>query len=238
MSLPMSVVGSLCEEIRSNILRGKYKPGTVLRQEELAQQFEVSRVPLREAFSKLEAEGYLLLRPRRGYSVSSLNPEEISEIFDLRMLLESHASQIATRNRTQEDVEAVQKIVADMEALDPNAPDYHETWCDMNRDFHERLVRPCGRQRLLKILLQLRDNVEPYIRLESSMTGDSAEPDHDHRDVVAAYAAGNAELVGTLSAAHCGRTATRLLRSLQASADAEGGANDQSPPRRARKVAA
>lgn len=213
---PTSVVTMLCGEIRQNILTGRYPPGLVLRQEDLAQQYDVSRVPLREAFSKLEAEGYLTLRPRRGYTVSSLNPEEISEIFDLRMLIESHAGQIATQKRTQADIMAVREIVEAMNTLDPTLEDYHHRWCDLNRQFHERLIRPCGRPRLLRLSQQLRDAVEPYIRLKTSLTGFSVAPDSDHGEIVSAFVEGNAEMVAALSAAHCGRTAARLLRSIHA----------------------
>lgn len=212
MTVLMSVVGTLCAEIKDNILTGKYLPGTVLRQEELAKQFDVSRVPLREAFSKLEAEGYLLLRPRRGYSVATLNPEEIAEVFDMRMVIESHAGQIATKNRTDEDVAEVMAIVDQMEAINPSDESFHTDWCDLNRVFHERLERSCGRPRLLQLSQRLRDTVEPYIRLESSMTGYSSEPDHDHREIANAFAEGNVDLVGALIAAHSGRTAARLLR--------------------------
>lgn len=222
MSLPVSVVDSLCTEIKQKILHGEYLPGTVLRQEEVASQFNVSRVPLREAFSRLEAEGYLRLRPRRGFSVASLNRDEIAEIFDLRMVIESHAGQIATMNRTAQDVKDLKGICAEMEALDPKEPDYHTRWCDLNRDFHERIIQCCRRPRLLKIALQLRDQVEPYIRLESTMTGDSSEPDLDHREMLKAFEQGNAELMGALSAAHCGRTANRLLDSLRNAQKANG----------------
>lgn len=209
-----SVVAVLCDEIRHKVLTGQYPPGLVLRQEDLAQQFGVSRVPLREAFSKLEAEGYLTLRPRRGYAVSALNHDEISEVFDLRMLIESHAGLIATKNRTQEDVDAVHAIVEEMEALDPEAPGYHNRWCDLNIEFHDRLIQSCGRAHLLRLSHQLRDAVEPYIRLESSLTGYFRGPDEDHREMVAAFAEGKAELVAALTAAHCGRTASRLLKSI------------------------
>src|SRR5258708_16162880 len=103
MTYHVSVVEFLYAELRSGILKGEYKPGSVLRQEDIAQKFEVSRVPVREALSKLEAEGFLALRPRRGYAVISLNPDEISEIFDLRMIIESHAGQIATKHRSEAD---------------------------------------------------------------------------------------------------------------------------------------
>ncbi|MBC2667133.1 GntR family transcriptional regulator [Novosphingobium flavum] len=233
-AFPTSVVAMLCVEIKKSILTGKYKPGLVLRQEDLAQQYDVSRVPLREAFSKLEAEGYLTLRPRRGYAVSSLNPDEISEVFDLRMLIESHAGQIATKNRTEEDVAEVLAIVETMDAMDPATEGYHDRWCDLNRQFHARLIRSCRRPRLLKLSQQLRDAVEPYIRLESSMTGYSAEPDSDHKEIVAAFAEGNAELVGALSAAHCGRTAARLLKVIRENEAAEAAGKVERPARKSR----
>lgn len=211
----LSAVEFLYSEVRAGILRGEYKPGSVLRQEDIARKFQVSRVPLREAFSKLDAEGFLALRPRRGYAVISLNPDEIEEIFDLRMVIESHAGQIATVRRNESDVEAVNRIIATMEALDAAAADYFTRWCDLNREFHERLIKPCARERLLKLLMQLRDIVEPYIRLEMTMTGHSRDADVDHREIAAAFAAGNAALVGSLCASHCGRTAVRLLGAIK-----------------------
>lgn len=216
------MVSVLCDEIRHKVLTGQYPPGLVLRQEDLAQQFGVSRVPLREAFSKLEAEGYLTLRPRRGYAVSALNGEEIAEVFDLRMLIESHAALIATKNRTRADVDEVQAIVEEMDGLDPEEAGYHNRWCDLNLQFHDRLIASCRRPHLLRLSQQLRDAVEPYIRLESSLTGFYHGPDEDHREMVAAFADGKAELVAALAAAHCGRTASRLLKSIGLKADGEG----------------
>lgn len=216
LSSHVSVARALYDRIKENILSGRYRPGAVLRQEDLAQQFSVSRVPLREAFSKLEAEGLLSLRPRRGYSVISLNPDEIAEIFDLRMLIEAHAGQVATKNQTREDIDEVNALLARMLGLDPDAATYFTEWCSLNRAFHERLIRSCKRPFQLKLCLQLRDRVEPYIRLETLMTGHAREADVDHREIAAAFARGQAELVGHLSAAHVGRTAARLLNAIGA----------------------
>ena len=67
--------------LRRGILTGAYRPGALLRQEELARRFGASRVPLREAMTRLEVEGLVVWRPRRGYAVLSLEPSEIIEIF-------------------------------------------------------------------------------------------------------------------------------------------------------------
>src|ERR1700737_928702 len=72
------------------ILSGAFPPGLVLRQEELSRRFGASRVPLREAMPRLEVEGLVVLRPRRGYAVRSLERSEIREIFELRAVVEEH----------------------------------------------------------------------------------------------------------------------------------------------------
>src|SRR5579864_4954403 len=113
---PLSEV--LHQRVRLDILNGVLKRGQVLRQEELARRFHVSRVPLREAMSRLEAEGLIVLRPRRGYAVMSLDEADIIEIFDIRAVLEEHAAYVAALARTPEDVDAVAKLLQRMETLD------------------------------------------------------------------------------------------------------------------------
>src|ERR1700733_15180455 len=90
--------------LRERILMGHLMPGSEIRQELLARQFGTSRVPIREALSRLQAEGLITLRPRRGFAVTSLNQDEIIEIFELRMVVEEHAARIATQCRTDADV--------------------------------------------------------------------------------------------------------------------------------------
>ncbi|WP_172331059.1 GntR family transcriptional regulator [Mangrovicoccus sp. HB161399] len=212
------VAGTLYREIRERILSGQYAPGSVLRQEDIARQFETSRVPLREAFSKLEAEGFLILRPRRGYAVISLEPEEIAEIFDLRTVIEGHAGQIATRMQKPGDAEALEALLAEMAETNPLEQEGMTRWCELNRAFHERILECCNRPRLQRIALQLRDQVEPYVRVELAVTGDVAEATRDHEEIVSAFRSGDAELVGELCAVHCSRTARRLLDKLRAPA--------------------
>src|ERR1700733_2143943 len=104
--------------LRERILMGHLMPGSEIRQELLAQQFGTSRVPLREALSRLQAEGLITLRPRRGFAVTSLDHDEIVEIFQLRMVVEEHAMRIATKERTEKDLREVEALVDRMETLD------------------------------------------------------------------------------------------------------------------------
>src|ERR1700722_7255243 len=101
--------------LREQILIGELVPGAEIRQELLARQFGTSRVPLRAALSRLQAEALIVLPPRRGFAVTSLNQAEIVEIFELRMAVEEHAMRIATKERTEADVSEVEAMVEAME---------------------------------------------------------------------------------------------------------------------------
>jgi DNA-binding GntR family transcriptional regulator len=79
------------------ILNGTLAPGQVLRQEELAAQFKTSRVPLREALQSLQAEGLVVLRPRRGYAVSLLDAQQLAGLMQMRILVEGYAGSAARR---------------------------------------------------------------------------------------------------------------------------------------------
>lgn len=197
--------------LREQIFSGSLRPGTVLRQAQLAKRFDVSRVPLREAFSRLQAEGLIVLRPRRGFAVVSLNPSEIAEIFELRMVIEEYAATVATRARSVVDVAEVERILMAMEALDSAAPDYFVAWSALNRDFHSRLIGSVRRQRLSEIAMNLRGAVEPYILFESHLTGDMDEAENQHRGIFVAFRDGDAELTGRLSREHCASTMRRVI---------------------------
>ena len=170
--IPRSLPDTIYSALREAVLSGVYHPGQALRQEALAKQFQASRVPVREALKRLEAEGLVVLKPRRGFVVTSLDINEIEEVFQLRMVLEEHAAYVATVARTESDVVEVGTL---LEALDNTPIDDAKgiaQWASLNRQFHSRLIASSGRQHLGKITKMLRDMVETYVRVEVSMTGD------------------------------------------------------------------
>lgn len=207
--------GSLTEfiyaSLREKVLSGVLPPGIELRQEMVAKQFGVSRVPVREAMSRLQAEGLIVRRPRRGFVVTSLDIAEIIEIFELRMVLEQHAVDTATRMRSEADVAAVEELLVRMEAIDPKAADYVPAWLNLNREFHGRLIASARRRRLAGIAFNLRDTIEPYVRIESFLTADFAEAAQEHRAIFAAFRDGASNRAGALSRDHCLSTMNRLL---------------------------
>src|SRR5207302_9571649 len=112
------------------------------------------------------------------------------------------------------DVAAVADLITQMEGLDRTSPTYFSGWCSLNREFHQRIVETTGRKHLIKYALLLRDLVEPYIRIETAMTGHLDEANLDHCAIAQAFAAGDADLVARLSRDHCKRTVDRLISAL------------------------
>lgn len=198
-------------QLRMDILGGLFKPGQVLRQEELARRFSASRVPLREAMSRLHADGLVVLRPRRGYAVTALEAHEIVEVFELRIVVEEHAGAVAALARTDADIADVKRILTEMEALDPRAGTYLYDWARLNSAFHSRIIESSRRRHLAKFARTLRDTVEPYVLIEAHMTGDVAAAQTEHREIFEALKAGEAHALARLSRSHVEGTYRRLL---------------------------
>src|SRR6478752_7016094 len=93
----------IAETLRDEILRGAIPPGAALRQEELAERFGVSRLPVRDALMRLETQGLVHVYPNRGAFVISLSAEEVREIYEMRLLLEGDILERAVPRMTEED---------------------------------------------------------------------------------------------------------------------------------------
>lgn len=210
-----SLTDAVYQQLRAMLGSGQLKPGDALRQEPLAQMLGVSRVPLREALRRLEAEGLVGLRDRRGYSVIALDREEIEEVFRIRVEVEGRAGYLATKRRTAEDVTEVKTYLDLLDRLDLKSdPGGVASWASYNRMFHNALLGPCGSRPLLRVLNTLRDQVEHYIRVEVLMTGNVKEAQREHRNLLALYKKGAADAVAELCREHCRNSAQRLLSKL------------------------
>ena len=213
-SLPEFVYG----ELRSAILNGVFAPGETLRQEDVAARLGVSRSPLREALPRLEAEGIVVLRPRRGYAVAELRAEEIREVFDLRILLECEIAGRAIQKRTEADIARVYEIAGQMRALGHSGsgePDFAR-WADLNVDFHDALLAPARMPHYMRALNTARGGIEAYIRTELRLTGNLSEAQNEHSQLAQAFVGEDAEKFVSLIRQHSVHTRDRLLAGLSA----------------------
>ena len=202
------------QQVKEAILRGELAAGQPLGQEELAARIGTSRVPLREALQRLDAEGLVVLRPRRGYIVTSLDPDEIRDIFDIRMLLEERAGYIATLNATSQDIAAVEELLFAMEGMKVRSAADAMLFVERNRAFHTRLYAPSNRLQLCRLMNVLRANVERYIRIGAQIAGNLRRVGFEHQQIFNAYKRRDAQTVGRLCREHCAATCERLIERL------------------------
>jgi DNA-binding GntR family transcriptional regulator len=207
--------------LREMIFSGALQSGQALRQEDIARRLGISRLPIREALSRLATEGLVELKPRRGFYVTSLNVDEIEDIFEMRAMLEARAGQLAAENVTPADADAVDELVAELDTVVvPNAR--FERYAELNVQFHERLYQSCGRKHLRRQIAMLRDAVSPLIRILASETGELQRAHEEHRLLAKAYRRGDAERVAALSREHIDYTARALIQKLGSGALTDG----------------
>lgn len=205
-------------ELRKAILDGALRPGQMLRQDEVAMQLGVSVSPLREALSRLQAEGILVLHPRRGYAVAELDRDSIVEISNLQILLEVELARLSISRRSDTDIANVEAILASMRRIaDQYDDDSLPQWFELNARLHDALLSPAGCPHYLKALHHARGVIEAYIRKEIRLTGDVARAQHEHELLAQAFIKGDAEEFLRLTQLHSVHTRERLLSRLDES---------------------
>src|SRR5271154_2262726 len=98
-----SLTSAVADKLRDQIIRGEIPEGAQLRQDAIATQFHVSRIPVREALRQLDAEGLIAIVPNRGAIVPALSPDDIEELFSIRALLEPEVLKLSIPHLTDHD---------------------------------------------------------------------------------------------------------------------------------------
>lgn len=155
-----SVQQLVTERIRAAILDGTLRPSDRLNQVDLAQKFQVSRIPTREALRTLEGEGLVRFYPHRGAVVATMTSREIKDVYEIRSTLEEKAALTAMTQVTREQLAQARKLQAEMVACGDV-----DRWISLNDQFHLALYHAEGTVWLLKVIEILRNWVAAYIRL-------------------------------------------------------------------------
>jgi len=174
----VTVADATTDQLRRLIISGELTDGTPLRQEALAEELGVSRIPVREALSRLEGEGLAANFPHKGYVVTALSRDEISELFDLRSLIEPDLIALAIPRMTADDLERAKAALTSYNSdIDGGAV---PRWGEHNTRFHMTLYAPSQRRKTLEIVRGLLVNTDRYTRLVLTLgTGvEQAKEDH------------------------------------------------------------
>lgn len=204
------------EQLRAEILRGDLSVGTPLRQDALAERFDASRIPVREALRQLEAEGLIVHRLNKGAVVAGMSVAEICEILDIRVVLECYAARLAVPNMVERDFEAMEKI---LDAY--SASDSLTEWAEYNRRFHLALSAPANNRRLRRLIEEFCLNTDRYTHVEMSKATGKEGPQADHYRMLEAARRRDADSVVAMLEEHILETKRELLAVARAQEDGE-----------------
>jgi DNA-binding GntR family transcriptional regulator len=204
----------VAEQLRQAIRSGRYKPGERLVEERLAEDFRVSRNPVREAIRALAAEGLVEVQPRRGATVAGVDVAEAREMIEVRAHLEGMNARLAARRRDPPMIAALRETLAEGRAA--AAEGEVAALVRLNGRFHD-LLAAAGRNRFLADLMRsLRERTDLVFRPLSPRR--AAQNWEEHAGILEAVIAGDEELAALLATRHVLQAGERYM-SQRASAD-------------------
>ncbi len=205
------VVRTLSEQVfeivREQIVTGKLAGHTAIRQDALATELGVSKIPLREALARLEQEGLLTSHANRGYSVQPMSADEADDIFALRLAIEPQAAAYAST--VANDTDRATAILA-FEELDSAASERLAEVAIRNRVFHTALVRPGRRLLTTQMVERLAILAERYVVAHLRPAGREDRAHLEHRQMLDAWLARDDDRMLTLLTSHIQSTLTDL----------------------------
>ena len=196
-----TVAEQAADALRRKILSGELPEGFQLRQDALAAEFGVSRIPVREALVQLEGEGLVRIVPHKGAVVSELSIAEISELFTLRGLLEPILLKKSAPKLTQADFAELDAILAEYkEELHAQHP---ARWGELNTRLHDVLMSRAQQPRTLSIVTSLLQQTDRYTRLQLSLSAESCRrAEEEHGELVRLCKTGEVRAAAALLKRH------------------------------------
>lgn len=209
----------IANDLRERILSGELEEGEAIRQEALAAEYDVSRMPIREALKRLSAEGLVDWANNRGGSVTRHSISQIAEIFDLRELLEIDLFRRAIPNMTATDFARCEELMVKMETSYDG--DDVGQWGELNYDYHAALYAASDRGLTSELLNRISLQSDRYIRMHLSVMKQREPAKDEHRQLLAYAKAGDIDAACALLQKHIRRTRDELLEMVKKRREAE-----------------
>ncbi len=197
------------EELRKAIIKGDLAVGEALRQDEIAALFNVSRIPVREALSRLEEQGLVRTQRYKGAVVSGLSAEEATEIFEFRLLVEPAIIRRAVPLMSKDALcRARDYCRAFSESTDPMS------WGDRNREFHSELYNASRLKFHLEAIDNAMNRIDRYLRAQLVLSNGMERANTEHFEILEACESGDADKAAELTAAHIAGVKESFLKHL------------------------
>ncbi len=193
----LSASDHVAHTLKKAIVDGLLPAGEVLRQDEIAAHFHLSKIPVREALKHLEAKGLVTFLRNRGVVVASLSAAEIDEYMEIRAMLEARAARLAAPLISDRSIaEARQHLDAFAQAVDAGR------WGELNWLFHSTLYSAAGRPILLAEIRSLYHKVERYVRALLAVTTEMPKTQREHAEILDAFVRRDPDAAAELTRAH------------------------------------
>ena len=186
---PRALYEEVAELLRQRIFRRELEPGSWIDEVKLAQEYGISRTPLREALKVLAAEGLVTMKVRRGAYVTEVSEQDLAEVYHLLSLLESDAAAVVAERATDADLKELQKLHKELEAAATN----REKFFAVNERFHMRLLDLAGNRWRNQMVADLRKVMKLHRHNSLLKSGRIEESLAEHRAVMDALVARDAE---------------------------------------------
>jgi len=198
--------------LKRDILTLAHAPGASLRENELAERYGSSRVPVREACRRLQQEGLVDSVPYKGYFASRISIKEIADSFELRTVLETHSVKLAAE-RADEGSLAALEALARVEYQHEDWPSYTE-FLEKNREYHLAVARMSGNEQLHLVLRDLIERMQRFFFLGLDLGDFGAEMRQEHEELTAALKARDGEEAARCVREQIDSSRERILKAL------------------------
>jgi len=205
-----SVEMIVAQKIRAAIMRHHLSPGQKIIQEEIARELGVSRVPVREALKRLEAEGWVCSNHGRGFIVRKVTYDDVHEMFLITAALEGMAAREAAKSANKgrlREAEVILKRMQEASAL--------QEWFDLNEQFHFAIYRITGMSRSIELIKHYRMATSRWIYVYVAQNVNREKADAEHREILRAVTEGRCEEVEKLMVMHLTETRNHAFSQLK-----------------------
>lgn len=212
----MSTADTVYDQLREAIIQGSYSSGQPLRQDQIALDYGVSKIPVREALVQLEADGFVEMFSGRGFFVARLSLTQAEEIYLIRQSLEPILLERAIPETAETQWLRAGGILA---ALQANDLPFHQ-WHALDYEFHTTLYSQAPLPQIKKLTANLHSNLARYYRVYERLGSDfRSTGEAEHQTILAACQAGDIELAVHTLTRHLGRSKNQLIQALTAQSE-------------------
>lgn len=200
---PLTLRERIVDFIKDSIVSGHLKPGDRVPEQEIAENFGISRTPIREAFRQLESEGFITVVPRRGAVVSPMTDKDVSEFYEIKSLLEGYAAKTACPKLAPREIKRLEVLNEQM-ARAARRGDV-KAFFNLDAQFHDTFLEACGNEKLQTFVHHLVRQFERFRITALALPGRMQDSLVQHAEIIEAFRKNDVDCVERLVRANAER---------------------------------